>query len=136
MAFKRAERKESLKDVPMLSDYLEGLNPKDLKKIQGCIFVCESIVIAKSGKGYMLNFYNFCTFLFKKSSEASSLREYLDDNRVGTPCIEIDSTFKYQFCFGIDDEIESKVNWKTDSIGEIIQLTKESSKDSQSREDF
>ena len=126
MAFKRVEKKESLKELPMLSDYIDGLNPKDAKKFDGTIHLVQSIVIAKSGKGYMLNFHSFCTFLFKKSNEADLLREYMDDNRIGTPCIEIDYSQKYNFNFGIDDEISSKIHWKTESMGEIVQSEKES----------
>lgn len=127
MAFKRTEKKESLKDLPMLSDYIEKMDVKSQKKFEHTIHLVVGIVIAKSGKGYMLNFDSFCTFIFKKSNEADMLREYFDDNRVGTPCIEIDYGDKYNFNFGVDDEIQSMINWKTDSMGEVVQLTKESS---------
>jgi hypothetical protein len=126
MAFKRIEKKESLKDVPMLSEYIEALNPKEAKKFEGSIHLVVSIVVAKSGKGYMLNFHSFCTFLFKKSNEADMLRAYMDDNRIGTPCIEIDYNDKYNFNFGIDDEVSSKIHWKTDSMGEVNITEKES----------
>lgn len=124
MAFKRVEKKESLKDLPMLSEYIEQLNPKDTKKFEGSVHVVTGIVIAKSGKGYMLNFHAFCTFIFKKSNEADMLREYMDNQTIGTPCIEIDYSDKYNFNLGIDDEISSKIHWKTDSMGEVIPLEK------------
>lgn len=127
MAFKKVEGKPNLKDLPMLSDYIEALNPKDAKKFNGTIHLVTGIVIAKSGKGYMLNFGSFCTFLFKKSKEALVLEEYMDNNSIGIPCIEIDFDQRYNFSFGIDDEIESKLNWKTNSMGEVIQLSKLSS---------
>lgn len=135
MAFKRLENKSELKDLPMLSDYLAELDIKALKKLQGSIFVVESITIAKSGKGYMLNFNSFCTFLFKKSNQATLLNEYIDNNSIGTPCIEIDSDQKYSFSFGIDDEIPSKIHWVTDSIGKVNQMEKLSSTVLQSKKE-
>lgn len=129
MAFKRVEKKKELQDLPLLSDYLEGLSPKEEKKIQGSIFLVEGITIAKSGKGYMLNFNAFCTFLFKKSNEADLLREYMADDSIGIPCIEIDSTVKYSFHFGIDSEICSRINKKTESMLEVVQLGKKSSEE-------
>lgn len=126
MAFKKVEKKQELKELPMLSDFIEQLGAKEAKKFEGTIHLVCSIVIAKSGKGYMLNFAAFCTFIFKKSKEADLLREYMDDNSIGTPCIEIDYSDKYNFNFGIDDEVESKIHWKTDSMGDVVQLTKES----------
>lgn len=136
MAFKRANESGNLQDLPMLSEYIEAMEPKELKKFNGSVHLVVGITIAKSGKGYMLNFHSFCTFIFKKSKEADTLREYIDDNTIGIPCIEIDSQSKYNFHFGIDDEIQSVCQWVTDSMGKVRQLEKELSKEHQSKEVF
>ena len=123
MPFKRVETSSSQSAFkPFMEDWIKTLSDSQKKKLQGKVYLIETIRFNESKKnGYFLETVDFTVYSFKSSDFIKQIEEveHPEQLRGLAPCLEVDFETKKSHHLGFDDEQEctwyrSKNDWRID----------------------
>lgn len=95
--------------LPFLNVWLDSMEEKNRKKMNGTSHLVSSVTIAQSGKGYTLATDSFNFWVWKNGAMGKEINEYLSIEPEEALLVVIDLSLKEFGLIAFDDEIKPTV---------------------------